>query len=45
MRFDTMSTWLTGLREKEGGPTMDQPTRPEDLGQEAYYRDGLKDSW
>jgi hypothetical protein len=39
-----MVTQLPGLGEKEGeGGTMSQPTWPKDLGQEAYYRVGLKD--
>jgi hypothetical protein len=31
-------------REGTGGPTMSQPTQPEDLGQVAHYRGSLKDS-
>jgi hypothetical protein len=39
MRFGTMGTRLTGLREKDRGPTMSWPpdllTQPRDQGQEA----------
>jgi hypothetical protein len=35
-----MGTRLAGLGEKEKGATM---SRPKNLGQEAYYRSGLKD--
>jgi hypothetical protein len=31
-------------REGTGGHTMSWPTRPEDPGQEAHYRDSLKDN-
>jgi hypothetical protein len=37
MRFCTMGTTSPGLgREEHGGPTMSQPTRPKDTGQEAH---------
>jgi hypothetical protein len=34
--------WTWG--EGKGGPTMSQPTHPEDPGQEAHYRGSLKDN-
>jgi hypothetical protein len=42
-RFGTMGTRLTGLREKDRGPTMSQPTWPRDLGQEAHNLRHLRD--
>jgi hypothetical protein len=43
-RFGIMGTRLTGLGEKDRGATMSRLTWLEDLGQEAHYRGGLKDS-
>jgi hypothetical protein len=43
-RFGIMGTRLTGLREKDRGPTMSRPTHPRDLGQEAHYLRHLNDT-
>jgi hypothetical protein len=43
-RFGTMGTTSPRLRDKgTWGPTISQPTRPEDLGQEARCRGDLRD--
>jgi hypothetical protein len=38
-----MGIRLARLGEKERGSTMSRPTQPNDPGQEAHYRGGLKD--
>jgi hypothetical protein len=43
-RFGTMDTMPTGLKEKEQGATMSQPTQPEDPGQKSHYRGDLEDN-
>jgi hypothetical protein len=43
-RFGIMGTRLAGLGEKDRRATMSRLTWPEDPGQEAHYRGGLKDS-
>jgi hypothetical protein len=43
MSFGAMGTRLTGLREKDGGPTVSQPARSRDLGQEAHSPRHLRD--
>jgi hypothetical protein len=42
MRFASMGTGPTGLREKDRGAAMSWPSRPKGPGQEAHDRGGLK---
>jgi hypothetical protein len=43
MRFGTVGTRLTGVGEKNRGPTTSWPTQPRDLGQEAHNLRNLID--